>query len=844
MPSVSNLVVKLQSGSKTHYATWEFNEKTKSTVVMQRGLIQVGSLVSILPGATYYNGVAIPDWVMNDKWYIYQVNGDRVVINRNQSGTNAIMSPIHAKYLTRGSTTSVSYINTLDHYTVTWYYDTGDGVWFEGNSSDVTIKQSTYSAPSNAIRIKVSVKPVAKKHKVNGNDTAYWTGSTVSKEYSVTADPPEATSTPSVSIEKYKLTASLENISDARTDEVKFEIYNGNKLYNSGIVTVRTRRAIYTCNVEAGGKYRVRSASININNKSRIYGSWSDYSSEVDTIPSKPSAITSCKASSKTSVHLEWSKVNSATSYDIEFTTKREYFDVSDQTTKVTGIELTRYEKTGLESGNEYFFRVRAVNSKGSSDWSGIKSVVIGTDPAAPTTWSSTTTAVTGEPLTLYWVHNSEDGSSQTYAELELIVDGTTKTYTIKNTEDEDEIDKTSTYSVDTSQYVEGTTIQWRVRTAGVTKVYGDWSIQRTIDIYAPATLTMSIIDASNNAVSTISSFPFYVSALAGPKTQAPISYHLTVTSDEIYQTVDQVGNVKMVNNGEEIYSKYFDISEALMVEMSASNLDLENGISYTVTCLVAMNSGLTAEVSMPITVNWTETQYEPDAEIGIDENTFSAYISPYCVDSEGDPANNVTLAVYRREFDGSFVEIASGIENDKNIHVTDPHPSLDYARYRIIATDKTTGAVTYYDPPGYPIQCTSIVIQWNESWSNFDTTNSDVMAEPAWAGSLLVLPYNVDVSDNNKPDVELIEYIGRSHPVSYYGTQLGTTATWNVDVPKTDKETLYALRRLAIWMGDVYVREPSGSGYWANLSVSFSQKHCVTVVPVTLTITRVEGGI
>ena len=40
--------------------------------------------------------------------------------------------------------------------------------------------------------------------------------------------------------------------------------------------------------------------------------------------------------------------------------------------------------------------------------------------------------------------------------------------------------------------------------------------------------------------------------------------------------------------------------------------------------------------------------------------------------------------------------------------------------------------------------------------------------------------------------------------------------------VDKNDKETLYALRRLAKWMGDVYVREPSGSGYWANVTVSF----------------------
>ena len=99
-------------------------------------------------------------------------------------------------------------------------------------------------------------------------------------------------------------------------------------------------------------------------------------------------------------------------------------------------------------------------------------------------------------------------------------------------------------------------------------------------------------------------------------------------------------------------------------------------------------------------------------------------------------------------------------------------------------------------------------------------------------------------MSDSNTSDVSLIEYIGREHPVSYYGTQIGSSATWSVEIDKNDKETLHALRRLARWMGDVYVREPSGSGYWANISVSFNQKHCEVTIPVSISITRVDGGV
>ena len=44
--------------------------------------------------------------------------------------------------------------------------------------------------------------------------------------------------------------------------------------------------------------------------------------------------------------------------------------------------------------------------------------------------------------------------------------------------------------------------------------------------------------------------------------------------------------------------------------------------------------------------------------------------------------------------------------------------------------------------------------------------------------------------------------------------------------------------------MGNVYVREPSGTGYWAKINVSFNQKYKEVTSRVTLEVTRVEGGI
>lgn len=802
-------------------------------------------------------------------------------------------------------------------YNVRWYYNArGSSVSFIGESGTADpgedfgwLEYDTYTPPENATKVWLHVQPVSYTYRANDEDVPYWTAEwSDAKYFDMVNYPPEAPGVPDVKLDKYKLTASLSNLDQYDPNGnplgvkyVQFQIVKDDKtIFNTGKAEVITSAASYSCTLDPGAKYKVRCRAMRDDN---IYSEWSDYSSNVATMPAAPAGITTIKATSSTSIYLEWGTVSSATSYELEYATKKDHFDGSDQTTIISNIEFNHYEKFGLETGYEYFFRVRAVNDGGESPWSDIVSVMLGKDPAAPTTWSSTTTAIVGEPLNLYWVHNSKDNSSETYAELEITIDDQKPiVHTIKKSTDEDKKDLTSVYSVDTSVFKEGTVLKWRVRTAGVTLAYGEWSVQRTVDIYAPVTLELRVTDIHENSVDYLGSFPFYIYALPGPKTQIPIAYHVAITSNEAYETVDQLGNPKVINKNEEVYSQYFDISEELLVEMSAGNVDLENNISYTVTVTVTMNSGLTKEAAHEFRVQWNEVSYLPNASISINRDALTATIRPYCEEykvryckvlfdlqtnkytltdeliqevegysvegvfidnqpvfsaivdqeivyfcvlppKEGTLVEGVTLSVYRREFDGSFTELATGLSNTSNTYITDPHPALDFARYRIVAMTDSTGAISYYDPPGYPVNEHSVVIQWDEAWRSFETSNKDAMIEPAWSGSVLKLPYNIDVTDKNDLDVQLVEYIGRKHPVSYYGTQLGTSSTWNMNVVKDDKETVYALRRLAIYSGDVYVREPSGTGYWANISVSFSQKHCELTIPVTLELVRVEGG-
>lgn len=786
-------------------------------------------------------------------------------------------------------------------YLVRWYYGTGDGVAFIGEEKTETFKQSIYTAPANATRVTFYVKPISNTKTVNKKEVAYWTATwSTEKAYSFSSEPPETPPNPEVTIKDYTLTAKCYGVkSDAK--EIEFQVVqNDSKVIKTGTTKPSTSVVSFSCAITSGNEYKVRCRAKN----GKQYSDWTEYSNNVQTKPNSPSDINTCRAISGTAIQIMWDKVNAAESYDIEYSTKKEYLGSSNSTTILNNITGVSYIITGLASGETYFLRLRAVNSQGESGWTSAVSIVLGEPPAAPTTWSSTSTAVVGETVRLYWVHNSEDGSNETKAHIWYKINGKGNDFELDDPDIDD--NENRYWDLDTAGITEGAVVTWSIQTAGVTGKYGDWSTERTIEVYAPPTLTLELTDAAinGNQLKTIKQFPFYIIANAGPNTQTPIGYHFTITAHDSYDTIDEIGNVKTIIEGQEIYSEFYDSNDDMIrLRMTPGALDLENNCEYILTCVVTMDTGLTVEESVAFNVAWEDVRYYPTAEIIFDEETLCTHIRPYCedypfafyavqldtqqgyywttseelapmegtsiedeltiegnlifVDNSGkgimftvvekdevELIEGITLSVYRREYDGRFVEIGSGINNTDNTYVTDPHPSLDFARYRIVAVDDTTGAISYTDIPGYPIGVRSVIIQWDETWSDFQTTSESQISEPVWSGSMLKLPYNIDVSDSNSLDVSLVEYVGRSHPVSYYGTQLGIKSTWNVEIIKSDKDTLYGLRRLAIYMGDVYVREPSGTGYWANISVSFGQKHREMTIPVTLNITRVEGGV
>lgn len=85
----------------------EVNERLKPGEVSPEPVpsdIEVGDVVKVIDGATYYDGkTAVPGWVRKKEWVVSAINGDRAVIDKSVDGDNSINSPINVKYLIKVS---------------------------------------------------------------------------------------------------------------------------------------------------------------------------------------------------------------------------------------------------------------------------------------------------------------------------------------------------------------------------------------------------------------------------------------------------------------------------------------------------------------------------------------------------------------------------------------------------------------------------------------------------------------------------------------------------------------------------------------------------------------------
>lgn len=566
----------------------------------------------------------------------------------------------------------------------------------------------------------------------------------------------------------------------------------------------------------------------------------------------------------------------------------------------------TTCEISSLNTALTWRFCLRRKNSAGESDWatteSGSKVVtaLVATTPEAPTLVATKASYLVGEEVPLEWVHNNPDGSVQQDAEVQVYVNSGQWITVGSNIGENSWFD----YTPDSNT---GDTVYWRVRTKGLSS-WSPWSEPRTFRTWAPAnpstilhcpdgdlwgisyvkTLDETIVDGkiyyalvsgdyvivANPIQADIGNYyeqtyqggglttlPLNVLAACDADTTGEngvIEWWCELVSVGGYETTNVDGTPLKVSDGEVTWSKTYKAGESpwidaysssIQFDVSASDMVFTGMYNVRVGCLTAQ--GLSSEAS---TV-WFACMMvggvpDPELTATVDTERYSCSLIPVCYSDEedlpddvepedapeesgsDDPgeapsaralAEGVMLSVFRVDQDGSTVPIAENLVNDGSAQCFDAYPNFGTCLYRVVATEVASGAQAFSDL-AVKVPAPGVLIQWS--------------------GGQVLLPYNLDLSESYDPDVALMEYSGRTDPVSIYGTQLGRTASWKAEVSKADHtEEVAALRKLGTHMADCHVREPSGTGYPAHVKVAnITRSNQSVVTTVSLEVTRVEG--
>lgn len=243
--------------------------------------------------------------------------------------------------------------------------------------------------------------------------------------------------------------------------------------------------------------------------------------------PSTPTAVSPPNGSSglSTSVTLTWNGSAGATSYNLQVATDAGFANV---VANDSGVGTTSQQVSGLVAGTTYYWRIEAVNSAGTSSWSGAWSFTTASSAPPPSvpTLSSPANGATNQPTTIVVSWNA--ASSAAHYWLQVATD-----QVFSNTIVGDSTITSTSEQV--NNLVASTVYYWRVRAlngAGMSNWSSVWSFTTTSpQIQPPGTPTLlsPTNGASNIALPVTSTW----NAVANAD-----HYFLQIAKDQNFSTI------------------------------------------------------------------------------------------------------------------------------------------------------------------------------------------------------------------------------------------------------------------------------------------------------------------
>lgn len=740
---------------------------------------------------------------------------------------------------------TITFANAISGYTVVWQYYTTDKRWFPGTTETITSKVSTYDPPDNASKIRVKVKANSKTYTNSNNKTAHYFNdgkytAWFTKQIDNVTNDPEEPSSPTIVVDYEAgtfhayLATNDENTKTVEFDYCRDDLSNST-VHNGTYPVLKGRATSSDYAMVSGCVYRIRCRGINSLGE---VGDWSPWSENIEAAPIKVTDFAIDKFD-ENAVEFTWNEVDKALSdisYRIEYTTNSKFFDNSPSNVNSSDFSENHAIITGLELGHTWYFRIKAVNGVAESRaWSTVLSITLYKKPDPPIAWSNLSVITDGTSPKIYWIHNPLDGSPEENALLTYTLSGprysspVTKNVYIEGVKDAFgnwESSKTRSYTF-SEDFLDTTSIDWKIKTKGIGPDFSEYSQQKTIEFYKKPFLAVEVFQDNGNIV---------ISASVMGTKQTVVGYHYEVYTQTEHYIPTIEGELELVAADQLIFSRIEKSETSIIIQKD--DLLLASGKKYKFVVTIATDAGLSVESYVTKIISGDSSVVNDPKLL---ENLSTILSGRYLTTDLS--VSTKSLAdipyCYRIENTGRFTPIVKKLLLEDSIVFTDEKPPLSNGMYRFVYVDSVYGKVTYFETE-QPLSFKSLApSRFNGIYP--DEVVDSILIE--WEDKHLILPYNVDVSSEYTKTGSLIEYEGRVDPVGAYGIYQSESATWKSEVDKNDYKLLNLVRALAIYSDAVYVREPSGSSFKANVTVTFEQTHNQPAVPITLNVTRIEDG-
>lgn len=729
----------------------------------------------------------------------------------------------------------------------------GDLVWLPGSSGSAQFSSTltssgmhriTYTAPSSAIEVRCRILPLSnsrdkkvsvtktytnnklKKTTTNKESFPYFTGSW--SGYASHDFRSDALAAPSVEAELMDNgTTAVVTVSsdDADAGWCDVEVTDsGGKIAARAYDKPLSGEASFSFALAAGRSYTARARVQTTSNGSKKNSQWASAAA----FATKPAAPTgpSAAATGPSSARVTWTAAAGAESYTVQHTTgTAEKFETDPESVdEVDGISATSYTPSGLDQNAVHWFRVRAVNGTGESAWSAACSCLVATKPEAPTVYGMQPSYIEADDAVVRWTHNSADGSAQSAAQVDVAYSGANAPSGLTVT-----VGAAERYTLSLAGAGDATAVAVRVRTKGAHADWSPWSGTVGFTVYEQPQLQVTLSQGSGTplgASSPLGSFPVLASLAASGGGDSPVGYDVSIVCTSGADYIDEYGYTARMDAGGVAWEEHYATSDdPLAVAVAAGDAFLADGASYELRAAVAMESGLRAEASAPFSVSFDMELPAPIAEVTFDADSLTADVVPACFDVDGttgvetsDLRPGTLLSVYRIGQDGILVPLARRVPNDGTRTVTDPHAAFGTCWYHVVATDEATGASSFSDwsaDSSHP----DTVIMWGGDWR----PAGDGETRYEYDGTVLDGFCNSTFSQDGEAENEPARYSGRKRPVHYYGEGLVESMRYDLQFERADARTMALVRALMSFPGDVYVREPTGTGFWAHVRCTLS---------------------